>query len=464
MSSKKPSKFRHIFAKARSQAYDDISVGSASQESSIISASSKFFAVPWKQGNGNALVVWPLEKKGRTTVNTPQGSNLLFGHEGKITDFSFSPFHDDLLVTASEDSTLKLWKIQEQEKYGVKLTSKDFAAEFIGHNKKVNAVTFHPTVNNLMISLGNDKTVKIWDLQSQKEHLSYTFNDGTAFNVSWCHDGSLFTSAVSDKNFHVVDPRAGKSIQKVDTNLTGFRGFRALWKGQNERIITSGFSKSSERQIQQWDLKNLSTPISSLNVDSSACNMIPTFDETLNILFVGGRGEATIKCYEVGDQDIEFLTTHNCSSALNGLTPLHKVNVNVRNNELLNFLTVTNKSVTFVDFFAPRKSEYFQDDLYPLLADNVPSLDLSEWLSGETQTPKMISLKPDDMKAQSEVGPIEQLKPKYDFKEEQAKQNQKNTHIESFEKIGSIDKFIAYNNMDEEEGQKRKPTPIDDDW
>ena len=38
---------------------------------------------------------------------------LIAGHSGAVTDFSFSPFHDRLLATGSEDSFVKLWEIPQ---------------------------------------------------------------------------------------------------------------------------------------------------------------------------------------------------------------------------------------------------------------------------------------------------------------------------------------------------------------
>jgi len=47
---------------------------------------------------------------------------------------SFSPFHDNLLATASSDGTVKIWIVPEG---GVKENTSDFDAELKGHTKKV---------------------------------------------------------------------------------------------------------------------------------------------------------------------------------------------------------------------------------------------------------------------------------------------------------------------------------------
>jgi coronin-1B/1C/6 len=41
------------------------------------------------------------------------GTPLVKGHSGPIMDMDFSPFHDNMLATASGDTTLRLWQMPE---------------------------------------------------------------------------------------------------------------------------------------------------------------------------------------------------------------------------------------------------------------------------------------------------------------------------------------------------------------
>ena len=38
---------------------------------------------------------------------------VVSGHSGLVTDFSFSPFHSNLLASGGEDSTVKAWQLSE---------------------------------------------------------------------------------------------------------------------------------------------------------------------------------------------------------------------------------------------------------------------------------------------------------------------------------------------------------------
>lgn len=51
---------------------------------------------------------------------------LIKGHSGPVVDFDFSPFNDNLLATASEDGTVKLWVIPEE---GITKDVKEWDAE-----------------------------------------------------------------------------------------------------------------------------------------------------------------------------------------------------------------------------------------------------------------------------------------------------------------------------------------------
>lgn len=55
-------------------------------------------AFNWEHA-GSSLAVLPLNDSGRKSKNMP----LLHGHTDTVTDLHFSPFHDGLLATGSQD-------------------------------------------------------------------------------------------------------------------------------------------------------------------------------------------------------------------------------------------------------------------------------------------------------------------------------------------------------------------------
>lgn len=76
----------------------EISVGSYQTYGNNIAASAAFMAFNWEH-SGSSVAVLPLDDCGRKSKTMP----LLHGHTDTVTDLKFSPFHDGLLATASQD-------------------------------------------------------------------------------------------------------------------------------------------------------------------------------------------------------------------------------------------------------------------------------------------------------------------------------------------------------------------------
>ena len=53
---------------------------------------------------------------------------------------------------------------------------------------------------------------------------------------------------------------------------------------------------------------------------------------------------------------------------------------------------MTTNSVEPLSFFVPRKSESFQEDLYPDTASNEPAHTADQWIAGSELSPKLMSL------------------------------------------------------------------------
>lgn len=79
-----------------------ISVGSYQTYGNNIAASAAFMAFNWEHA-GSSLAVLKLDDAGRKSKNMP----LLHGHTDTVTDLHFSPFHDGLLATGSQDCLVR---------------------------------------------------------------------------------------------------------------------------------------------------------------------------------------------------------------------------------------------------------------------------------------------------------------------------------------------------------------------
>jgi coronin-1B/1C/6 len=181
----------------------------------------------------------------------------------------------------------------------------------------------------------------------------------------------------------------------------------------------------------------MSKPLAKNNVDSASGLLMPFFDPDTNVLFVAGKGDGNVRYYEVVDEAPYFhpLSEFKSNNPQRGGCFIPKRGVNVSDCEIGRFIKVGVKLVEPISFQVPRKSELFQDDLYPDTFSGEPSLTAEEWLSGKDAEPKKMSLAPGFAPKEKKVA---------DFvpeKKEEEKQLSEKEMRDEFEKLR---KRVAY--------------------
>jgi coronin-1B/1C/6 len=184
---------------------------------------------------------------------------LVSGHKGAVLDLEFDPFNDDILATCSEDCTAKLWRIPEAGLANGTQLNQDIQT-LKGHKRKVGVVKFHPIVENLIATAGQDYDVKVWDIEKG----AALFTTGGASNIiqslDWNYNGSLLCSNSKDKKVRVLDPRQQSTAAEGNSHV-GVKGGRALWLGKHEKVVTVGFGSGASREYMIWDVRDMSAPI-----------------------------------------------------------------------------------------------------------------------------------------------------------------------------------------------------------
>jgi len=386
------SKFRHVFGTPakKENCFEGVKVSRSAWDSNKVKANPKFLGVCWEASGGGSLAVINLESSGKLKADHP----LVSGHKGPVLDFDFSPFNDNIVASVSEDTSVKIWGIPEgglTSHLTTPLQSLDT------HKRKVGTADFHPSANNILATSGTEPALKLWDIEKGSElfHIEGTWTD-IIQSVSWNTDGSLMATSSKDKKLRVVDPRASKIAHEFEAHH-GPKGFRSLYLSTPvERIFSVGFSKSSERQYSLWDLKNLSEPIATQNIDTAAGLLMPFYDPDTCVLYLAGKGDGNIRYFEVTDegQFVYYLSEYKSNTAQNGMGYLPKRGVDVANTEIARLFKATANTIEPIAFTVPRKGGQFQDDLYPDTASNVPALSADEWKSGTSAHPKKMSLAP----------------------------------------------------------------------
>lgn len=167
-----------------------------------MASNGKLTAMAWTQAS--SIAVWGANNFKRFDANIP----LIKGHQGAITDLSFSPFHDQLLASASEDGKVKLWMIPEG---GLTEHVKEDDMSLVGHSKKALSVRWHNSVENLLASSAIDNTVKVWDVSCGKAAFTFSFAN-CATSMQWNPKGNLLGVMIKGSVMSLFDPRNQESV------------------------------------------------------------------------------------------------------------------------------------------------------------------------------------------------------------------------------------------------------------
>ncbi|XP_011503045.1 PREDICTED: coronin-7 isoform X2 [Ceratosolen solmsi marchali] len=365
----------------------DICVGSYQTYGNNIAASAAFMAFNVDH-NGSSLAVLPLEDCGRKSKLMP----LLHAHGDTVTDMDFSPFHDGLLATGSQDCLVKLWHIPE---IGLEEPLCNPECIFSHRQRRVEVVRWHPCAEHLLTTVSYTK-LTLWDVLSQKELFSNVEHKEVIQSLSWKHDGTLLATSCKDKQVRVIDPRAAKSIVQSASSHQSIKDSRIVWLGNSDRLLTTGFDSARLRQVYIRDLRNLNDPVKTLELDCSTGILMPLFDPDTNMLFLAGKGDTTIMYMEVTEKDPYLVEgIRHSGEQTKGVCVVPKRALNVMQAEVNRVLQLTSTMVIPIMYQVPRKTyRDFHADIYPDTTGYITQNTAAAWIQGHDLSVPKISLDP----------------------------------------------------------------------
>eukprot|EP00121_Abeoforma_whisleri_P015013 Awhi_evm1s13841 len=136
--------------------------------------------------------------------------------------------------------------------------------------------------------------------------------------------------------------------------------------------------------------------ITSQNIDTASGIMIPFYDPDLQILYLAGKGDGNIRYYEIDDNKpfVHFLTEYKSSNPQRGFGFLPKRACNVGGCEIARFYKLHPQNIVEpISMIVPRKSDAFQDDIFPDTVGDQPSCSVEDFLAGKVNGPIRISLR-----------------------------------------------------------------------
>jgi coronin-1B/1C/6 len=249
-------------------------------------------------------------------------------------------------------------------------------------------VNHHPCANNILASSSNDFTVKIWDIEKAEDMFTIGGHTDIVQSCSWNKDGSFIVSACRDKKLRIIDPR-NQTVSGDFTCHQGVKGLRVLWMADKDKLLSTGFTKTMEREYAIWDPRSFAEPLARQVLDTQSGVVMPFYDPDSSILFLAGKGDGNVRFYEIVDDKpfSYYISAHNSNVPQRGMCMLPKRAVNVSQCEVVRMLKAENSRVEPISFIVPRKSDLYQNDLYPNCFSGTPSITAEEWKAGGNVLP-----------------------------------------------------------------------------
>ncbi|KAJ3123411.1 Coronin-7 [Physocladia obscura] len=243
------------------------------------------------------------------------------------------------------------------------------------------------------------------DAATTKEIVSLA-HPSTLQSLAWSAQGSTLAATAKDNIVRLFDPRAARS-NSVDAAVlisqvhhAGVKPSKIVPLSDASYFLSTGFSKSRDRELALWDVRNFKSPTFSLKVDSSTGLLIPLLDVDSGLLFLAGKGETTIRTFEVTTSNItQTLTNFITSVPVISACLMHKLAVDVMDCEVARIMALatagTSETIVPISATVMRKNKIdFQEDLFPPTFSDIIVISAQEWLNRKDTPPAKVSLNP----------------------------------------------------------------------
>lgn len=385
------SKFRNVYCDSprAEECWTGLQLSEVTGEQNYIKASAKYFAVSTK-GGGGPFAVFDINAPCRFDINQPKFN----GHTGPVLDFEWNPFNENQIASISEDCTVKLWTVPEG---GLKESSNTPTSEIGRHDRKGLLCRWNPTANGVLASAGYEHTVRLWDVTTSKEMANLEGHSQAILDLAWDFIGSTYATTSRDKHVRIIDARSNQVVDMIEEAHDGNKSSKLTYCGLLDKLCTVGFQKgSSKRHFKLWDPRNTTAPLETKELDQAAGVVMPFFDVDTNMIYFAGKGEGSVKYYEVGSTNPYILdcSMYRSNNGAKGACMIPKRACDTSHNESMRMLKLTTNSVEPLKFYIPRKGSEFQTELFPDAFAGVPSHSAQEWFSGSNKAPMVVSLDP----------------------------------------------------------------------
>ena len=181
------------------------------------------------------------------------------GHSGSIYALGLSP-DGRTLVSGGRDTTLKVWNLNTPSHYNSmsptnRVIGDGLMYTLTGHSESINTVAISPD-GQLLVSGSEDTTIKLWDLRTRECLATLEGHEAGVKSVAISADGQLLVSGSADNTIQLWQLPGGES-ELICTDsfytLTGHTDWvKCLAISPDGQMLASG---SQDKTIKLWQLE-----------------------------------------------------------------------------------------------------------------------------------------------------------------------------------------------------------------
>ncbi|KAI8146794.1 WD40-repeat-containing domain protein [Fennellomyces sp. T-0311] len=189
-----------------------------------------------------AIILWDIN---RTTGR--RAERVINEHSRAVNRVCFQPENGNILLSASQDGTMKCWDLREP-----KLASR---YRFEGKSESVRDVQFNPVHLHEFAAAFETGTIQKWDMRNPKAlyERKFSAHNGPCLTVDWHPSGRFVASGGRDKTIKVWDMSVD-SRRPLYTIRTMASVSRIQWRPGHEHEITS-CALLTDSRIHVWDIR-----------------------------------------------------------------------------------------------------------------------------------------------------------------------------------------------------------------
>jgi WD40 repeat protein len=122
-------------------------------------------------GDDHCAIIWD--------INTGHALSKFQGHSNCTYALALS-LNRQILASAHEDQTIKIWRVSSQQAQNTKATTYDYKyfKALYGHSNRIFSVAFS-TDGSILASCSGDRTIKLWDVETWR--CFHTFKEHTSW-------------------------------------------------------------------------------------------------------------------------------------------------------------------------------------------------------------------------------------------------------------------------------------------